>query len=124
MFNKIKSGNYEIMIALMQYHKKQLIEDKFQNVLIFNKEQWFCFLKKKIKNTNLKQEEITDNFISFSKENKRFNFSYKNILKSYIFEMLPQGYKYQYFNYKRWEYVQHDQIKCLTKVITKHSRTY
>ena len=122
MFNKkIKSLNYLLMIELMKRHKNQIQKNITNDILELKKEQWFEIIKKICNNKNIEsnniESSISFNFIQNSKNSNRFTFYYYEDSKLYFFKMLPEGYKYQYFGYKRWEYVQSDKITTLTVIL-------
>lgn len=116
------------MLLLMKEHYKKTQNNIFYSKLLFTQEQWIQFLRKNKKYLFRKNkfedksiDWLTDIILNYTKKknDNRFEFIRNDTEEGlvYEFKMLAEGYKYQYFGYKRWEYVQHKQISRLTVFI-------
>ena len=105
------------MLYCMKLHFQSRNKVK-ENKLIISKKEWKNYWKNKYLYLGLKKEIMFERIIfillngDLSNDNKKIQFEINN--DNYSIKLLPEGYKYRYFKYKRWEYVQHSQIKVLT----------
>lgn len=126
--NSHQSLEYKMMLLLMKENYKEKQKNIFHQKLLFSEEEWQQFLRKnkkylfhKNKFEDKSIDWLTDIILNYNKDknNNRFEFIRNNTEEglAYEFKMLAEGYKYQYFGHKRWEYVQHKQISRLTVFI-------
>ena len=131
---RFKSFEYKLFVLLA----KHLINDRKKSIhiyseLTFDEKDWIEFLlvnKKEIFNKaqinflkqdknhiNLYLPEIDQVFKEYTKDSNRFSYYLMGDKPIRTFNLLSAGYQYQYFNYRRWKYVQHTQIKILTLIL-------